>query len=45
MSVTGLANLAVKVVDLDGACRFYEEAGAEAGPMACPAYGACGRKS
>ena len=29
MSVTGLANLAVKVADLDDACRFYEEAGAE----------------
>ena len=29
MSVTGLANLAVKVADLDGACRFYEAAGAE----------------
>ena len=29
MSVTGLANLAVKVKDLDDACRFYEEAGAE----------------
>ena len=29
MSVTGLANLAVKVVDLDDACRFYVEAGAE----------------
>ena len=29
MSVTGLANLAVKVADLDEACRFYEEAGAE----------------
>ncbi len=29
MAVTGLANLAVKVADLDGAVRFYEEAGAE----------------
>jgi catechol 2,3-dioxygenase-like lactoylglutathione lyase family enzyme len=29
VSVTGLANLAVKVADLDEACRFYEEAGAE----------------
>ncbi len=29
MAVTGLANLAVKVADLDGACRFYEAAGAE----------------
>jgi catechol 2,3-dioxygenase-like lactoylglutathione lyase family enzyme len=29
MSVTGLANLAVKVADLDGACQFYEEAGAD----------------
>ena len=29
MPVTGLANLAVKVADLDGACRFYEAAGAE----------------
>jgi catechol 2,3-dioxygenase-like lactoylglutathione lyase family enzyme len=27
--VTGLANLAVKVADLDEACRFYEAAGAE----------------
>jgi len=27
--VTGLANLAVKVADLDGACAFYEAAGAE----------------
>jgi catechol 2,3-dioxygenase-like lactoylglutathione lyase family enzyme len=27
--VTGLANLAVKVADLDDACRFYEAAGAE----------------
>jgi catechol 2,3-dioxygenase-like lactoylglutathione lyase family enzyme len=29
VAVTGLANLAVKVADLDGAVRFYEEAGAE----------------
>ena len=29
MAVTGLANLAVKVVDLDAACAFYEAAGAE----------------
>jgi len=29
VSVTGLANLAVKVADLDDACRFYEAAGAE----------------
>ena len=29
MAVTGLANLAVKVADLDAACRFYEAAGAE----------------
>ena len=28
MPVTGLANLAVKVADLDGACAFYEAAGA-----------------
>jgi catechol 2,3-dioxygenase-like lactoylglutathione lyase family enzyme len=27
--VTGLANLAVKVADLDEACQFYVEAGAE----------------
>jgi catechol 2,3-dioxygenase-like lactoylglutathione lyase family enzyme len=27
--VTGLANLAVKVADLDRACQFYEAAGAE----------------
>lgn len=27
MAVTGLANLAVKVSDLDAACRFYEAAG------------------
>jgi catechol 2,3-dioxygenase-like lactoylglutathione lyase family enzyme len=27
--VTGLANLAVKVSDLDGACAFYEASGAE----------------
>ncbi|MGD0393042.1 MAG: hypothetical protein ABSC41_10415 [Acidimicrobiales bacterium] len=29
MPVTGLANLAVKVSDLDRACQFYEAAGAE----------------
>ncbi len=29
MAVTGLANLAVKVADLDAACTFYEAAGAE----------------
>ena len=29
MAVTGMANIAVKVADLDAACRFYEEAGAE----------------
>jgi hypothetical protein len=29
MAVTGMANLAVKVVDLDAACAFYERAGAE----------------
>ena len=29
MPVTGLANLAVKVADLDGACAFYEAAGGE----------------
>lgn len=28
MAVTGMANLAVKVVDLDAACAFYERAGA-----------------
>lgn len=28
MAVTGLANLAVKVADLDAACAFYERAGA-----------------
>lgn len=28
MTVTGLANLAVKVADLDAACSFYETAGA-----------------
>jgi catechol 2,3-dioxygenase-like lactoylglutathione lyase family enzyme len=27
--VTGLANLAVKVADLDAACAFYEAAGAQ----------------
>jgi catechol 2,3-dioxygenase-like lactoylglutathione lyase family enzyme len=29
VAVTGLANLAVKVADLDQACAFYESAGAE----------------
>ena len=29
MGVTGLANLAVKVADLDGAVAFYLAAGAE----------------
>ena len=29
MPVTGLANLAVKVADLDAACAFYDAAGAE----------------
>ncbi|HEY1740256.1 MAG TPA: hypothetical protein VGI86_16195 [Acidimicrobiia bacterium] len=29
MAVTGMANLAVKVADLDAACAFYEAAGAE----------------
>ena len=29
MSVTGLANIAVKVADLDAACAFYEAAGAD----------------
>ena len=29
MTVTGLANLAVKVADLDAACEFYRAAGAE----------------
>ncbi len=29
MAVTGLANIAVKVADLDAACRFYESAGAQ----------------
>jgi catechol 2,3-dioxygenase-like lactoylglutathione lyase family enzyme len=28
VTVTGLANLAVKVADLDAACRFYEASGA-----------------
>jgi hypothetical protein len=28
MAVTGMANLAVKVADLDAACAFYERAGA-----------------
>ena len=29
MAVTGMANLAIKVADLDAACAFYERAGAE----------------
>ena len=29
MAITGIANIAVKVADLDGACAFYEAAGAE----------------
>ena len=29
MAVVGMANLAVKVTDLDTACAFYESAGAE----------------
>jgi len=29
VAVTGMANLAVKVADLDRACAFYEAAGAE----------------
>lgn len=29
MTVIGLANLAVKVSDLDGACRWYQAAGAD----------------
>ena len=29
MAVTGLANLAIKVADLDAACAFYDAAGAE----------------
>ncbi len=29
MTVTGMANLAVKVADLDAACTFYTKAGAE----------------
>ncbi len=28
MTVTGMANLAIKVADLDAACSFYERAGA-----------------
>jgi hypothetical protein len=31
MAVTGLANLAVKVADLDAACAFYEAGGVEGG--------------
>src|SRR6266478_4636044 len=29
MAITGMANLAVKVVDLDAACAFYVAAGAD----------------
>jgi len=29
VAVTGMANLAVKVADLDAACAFYEHAGAD----------------
>src|SRR5450631_2234560 len=29
MAITGMANLAVKVADLDAACAFYTSAGAE----------------
>ena len=29
MAITGMANMAVKVTDLDAACAFYEAAGAE----------------
>ena len=29
MAVTGMANIAVKVADLDAACSFYERAGGE----------------
>ena len=29
MAVTGMANMAVKVADLDAACEYYEAAGAE----------------
>ena len=29
MAVTGLANLAIKVEDLDAACRFYAATGAD----------------
>ena len=29
MAVTGMANIAVKVADLDAACEFYEAAGAD----------------
>jgi catechol 2,3-dioxygenase-like lactoylglutathione lyase family enzyme len=31
VAVTGLANLAIKVADLDAACGFYERAGAAVG--------------
>ena len=29
VTITGMANMAVKVADLDAACSFYESAGAE----------------
>ncbi len=29
MAITGMANLAVKVADLDAACAFYERSGAD----------------
>ena len=29
MAITGMANMAVKVADLDAACAFYDAAGAE----------------
>lgn len=29
MAITGMANLAIKVADLDAACEFYRAAGAE----------------
>ncbi|MHB8464679.1 MAG: VOC family protein [Acidimicrobiales bacterium] len=35
MAVTGMANLAVKVVDLDAACEWYEAAGAEVRDRMC----------
>lgn len=33
MTVTGMANLAVKVADLDAACDFYRRAGASVSPV------------